>query len=359
MLDKTNYSRDAMCTFAKKIMKKYFTLFLFLLMGSLAWTQTKNVVTTKINIDVTAIDFANSKQNLKNFVLEKNILIQSQNETKSSVNMDLEMSTEQYQQFVSLLPSLGFIGSNVINTIDHKDEIDALDLEIKFLTQKKKNFEDVMIQHEMKSAQFESLWREKQNIEERIFNLEKQKNNLTTTHLPYSVNITVQEEMTMPDNSRVAFVNMPGVEYSYLKIENPVDTIAASAYQGYFIKYMFTRGKSYAGVGAYKAVQANANDSTYFSELFVMNFGQDFYSRHLGRGQNKFGNLYSGYTVGYIAASNDIRKSDIFYLAPSIGLELFKNKYLLWDTKVNYFIPFSYNRNMRGIGFNTSLNFVF
>jgi hypothetical protein len=90
-----------------------------------------------------------------------------------------------------------------------------------------------------------------------------------------------------------------------------------------------------------------------------MNFGQDFYSRHFGRGGNKFGNLYSGYTVGYMAASNEVKAQDIFYLAPSVGLELFKNKYILWDTKVNYLIPFSYQRNLRGFGLNTSINFVF
>jgi len=49
----------------------------------------------------------------------------------------------------------------------------------------------------------------------------------------------------------------------------------------------------------------------------------------------------------------------MFYLAPSIGIEIYKNKYFLIDTKVNYFVPFSYNRNLRGISYNASFNFVF
>lgn len=323
------------------------------------WAQKEISTTTQINVDITAIDLASAKSSLKTFITENNAEIKTQNETKNSINLTLNLNEQQYQKLRVSLPTWGYISSDIINTIDHQEELEEVSLEIEFLKKKKTNYEEVMSQHEMKSAQFESLWREKQNIEDRIFNLEKRRSALQLNQLPYTVDITIEEEMTMPENSKVTFVNMPGLEYSYLKIENPVDTITASAYQGYFIKYLFTRGKSYAGVGAYKSIEKLPGDSTFFSELFVMNFGQDFYSRHLGRGENKFGNLYSGYTLGYMAASNEVKKEDIFYLSPSIGVELFKNKYFLWDTKVNYFIPFSYNRNMRGIGFNTSINFVF
>lgn len=345
--------------FEEIIFMKTIFLCLVLLSTNLLLGQQELSTTTNINVDITALDLSSAKGALKTFIAENNAEIKTQNETKNSINLTLELNDNQYQALRKALPSWGYISSDIINTIDHQEELEEVALEIDFLKKKKANYEEVMSQHEMKSAQFEALWREKQNVEDRIFNLEKRKSALQFNQLPYTVDITIEEEMTMPENSRVTFVNMPGVEYSYLKIENPVDTITPSAYQGYFIKYLFTRGKSYAGVGAYKAIDKSPGDSTFFSELFVMNFGQDFYSRHLGRGENKFGNLYSGYTVGYMAASNEVKKEDIFYLSPSIGIELFKNKYFLWDTKVNYFIPFSYNRNMRGIGFNTSINFVF
>ncbi len=338
---------------------KHILVFAAVILTNALIAQKEISTTTHINVDITAIDLNSAKSSLKTFIVENNAEIKTQNETKNSINLSLNLNNEQYQKLRTSLPAWGFVSSDIINTIDHQEELEEVALEIEFLKKKKSNYEEVMSQHEMKSAQFESLWREKQNIEDRIFNLEKRKSALQLNQLPFTVDITIEEEMTMPENSKVSFVNMPGVEYSYLKIENPVDTITASAYQGYFIKYLFTRGKSYAGVGAYKSINTLPGDSTFFSELFVMNFGQDFYSRHLGRGENKFGNLYSGYTIGYMAASNDVKKEDIFYLSPSIGIELFKNKYFLWDSKVNYFIPFSYNRNMRGIGFNTSLNFVF
>lgn len=113
-------------------------------------------------------------------------------------------------------------------------------------------------------------------------------------------------------------------------------------------------------IGSYKSVNEDKSDRNAFSEMFMLGFGQDFYSRHLGRGNRKFLNLYSGYSVGDVYCTGTDSKLNTVYLAPSIGLELFKNKYFLVDTKVNYFIPITANnRNMRGLSYNLSLNFVF
>ena len=71
-------------------------------------------------------------------------------------------------------------------------------------------------------------------------------------------------------------------------------------------------------------------------------------------------NLYSGYYVGGILATGDKSKASMFCIAPSIGIELFKNKYILLDTKVNYLVPLSNNNsNLRGISYNGSFSFVF
>jgi hypothetical protein len=340
-------------------MKKLCAL-LFLIASSLIVLSQKTTLTgSSVNVTLIAIDYNSSKNAFKNFIAENGIDINAQDESKTSINATFDLTTEAYNKLRLQLNNWGYISNDDINTTGYPLELEEIDLEIEFLTQKKSSFEQILQQHEMKSAQYESLWREKQGLEDRIFNLKKRKSALEKNALPYRVSLTIMEEMTSPQDSKVTFVNMPGAEYSYLKIENPNDTVSSAYYQGYFLKYLFTKGKSYASVGVYQSTQKPAGDSTIFSELFVMNFGQDFYSRHFGRGGNKFGNLYSGYTVGYIAASNEVRSQDIFYLSPSVGLELFKNKYILWDTKVNYLIPFNYQRNLRGFGFNTSINFVF
>ena len=340
-------------------MKKTLLYILMLTQSFIALSQKTTLTGSNVNITIIALDYAASKKSFREFIVQNSITINSQDESKTSLSATFDLNLEVYAKLRLQMNDWGYISNDDINTTGYQLELDEIDLEIEFMTQKKNSFEQILQQHEMKSAQYESLWREKQGLEDRIFNLKKRRTVLEKNALPYRVSITLMEEITSPQESRVTFVNMPGVEYSYLKIENPNDTVSSAYYQGYFLKYLFTKGKSYASVGVYQSTQKPAGDSTIFSELFVMNFGQDFYSRHFGRGSNKFGNLYSGYTIGYIAASNEVKSQDVFYLSPSVGLELFKNKYLLWDTKVNYLIPFSYQRNLRGFGLNTSINFVF
>ena len=340
-------------------MKRTLLFILLLTQGFIALSQKTTLTGSNVNITIITLDYATSKKSFREFIVQNGIIINSQDESKTSLSATFDLNVEVYSKLRVQLNDWGYISNDDINTTGYQLELDEIDLEIEFMTQKKNSFEQILQQHEMKSAQYESLWREKQGLEDRIFNLKKRRTVLEKNALPYRVSITLMEEITSPQESRVTFVNMPGAEYSYLKIENPNDTVSSAYYQGYFLKYLFTKGKSYASVGVYQSTQKPAGDSTIFSELFVMNFGQDFYSRHFGRGSNKFGNLYSGYTVGYMAASNEVKSQDIFYLSPSVGLELFKNKYILWDTKVNYLIPFSYQRNLRGFGLNTSLNFVF
>lgn len=330
-------------------------LFLFLLLSSfLMFGQQKSI---QVNTQISTLNYSISKQQLQTWLSSHDYHIISQNDNDQQMVIVLHLSEAQYNEWKTWVISLGNIESQNVETVDNSDEIQQVDLELNFLLGRKKEFEDMMEKMGVQSDGYQGLWREKMAIEEKIFNLEKRLLNIKENVEPYRIRFTLSEEMTSPQEGKVSFVNMPGVEYSYFQLEAPNPEFSASAYQGYFLKYLFTKGKSYASVGAYQAIGESAD--TALTELFVFNFGQDFYSRHLGRGNKKFGNLYSGYTVGYMIATNEEKKLDIGYVAPSVGLELFKNKFILWDVKANYIIPFTYNRTLRGVSFNTSLNFVF
>jgi len=174
------------------------------------------------------------------------------------------------------------------------------------------------------------------------------------------LSISLNREITTPnENQKIKFVNMPGFEYSIFVPENPMDGISADMYNGYMLKYLFTKGKSYLTVGAFKAVDVPKNDSLMYSDIFNFSFGQDFYSRHLGRGGRKFLNLYSGYNVGYMAYTGKESSLKNIYVSPAVGVELYKNNFMLLDTKISYILPFSENLNLRGLQFAASLNFVF
>jgi hypothetical protein len=69
--------------------------------------------------------------------------------------------------------------------------------------------------------------------------------------------------------------------------------------------------------------------------------------------------MYTTYTIGGLLASNESRKLFTPYIAPGVGVELFKNKYVLIDTKASYFVPFKDVRHMRGLSLSASFNFVF
>ena len=172
--------------------------------------------------------------------------------------------------------------------------------------------------------------------------------------------ITLMREPTTPsETQKIKFVNMPGFEYSIFMPENPKAGISAEYYNGYMLKYLFTKGKSYVTVGAFKAVDVPQNDTLMYSDIFNFSFGQDFYSRHLGRGGRKFLNLYSGYNVGYLAYTGEKSSLKNVYVSPAIGIEIFKNNFMLFDTKMTYILPFSENLNLRGLQFAAALNFVF
>jgi len=186
--------------------------------------------------------------------------------------------------------------------------------------------------------------------EEEIKKIEMKLNTILLT-------VTLKREMTTPrGNHRVRFVNMPGVEYSYLKPENPKPGFSAESYRGYNLKYVFTEGKSHLTVGVFKADGIKADSSTY-SDIFNFSFGQDFYSRHFGRGCRQFFNVYSGYNIGFLAYNSEKKTLKNIYISPSVGVEIYKNNWMLLETNVNYMLPFSHNYELRGLQVAVSLNF--
>lgn len=179
------------------------------------------------------------------------------------------------------------------------------------------------------------------------------------------VTLRLYDEVSFPvANRKVNFVNMPGVEFGYLHLDNPRPGLSATDYRGYAVKYLVTRGKSYINLGIYKPVQPNpeAADSSFINEMALINFGQDFYPRNFGRGKRRYLNLYTGYQIGgFIANRNDESRNEFIVNANlSLGVELIKTKHVLFDVKESYFLPINRNsRNLRGLLFQGAFNFVF
>jgi hypothetical protein len=340
-------------------MKKILWILLFTT-SSLAAQVDSSFISKTLSVDIVAIDFNGSKVKLNNFVKNNYIKVQVQDENQYSINLQATISEKQYEDLEKLLPELGFVSTKRLNTEDNYEKYRDAEFELRHLNKKRAAYADQLNKTNYNSENYIAVSREMKELDESIYYKERDIMIYKKHESGIKLSLNLAEENTTPDETKIAFVNMPGVEYSYLRIESPKGEISSNSYQGVFVKYLFTRGKSYATAGAYKSINGDTSkNATQFSELFLLGFGQDFYTRHLGRGKRKFFNLYSGYLVGDILATNATKKSNIIFLQPSVGVEIFKNKYMLFDVKANYFIPLSYNRNLRGVSFNTSFNFVF
>ena len=320
--------------------------------------QVRYRVTT-VEQRIQTTDYWISVQKMNTFITSNNIMVSRQNESPLKYTVNFSIEPKLYAAYKEVVKDMGLFTENNLNTTDNTARVEELKGNIKYYGDQIELQNSLIEKSDPQSEQYKTMRGELKNYETSIRSAQTELNNLTSTEYYYVVDLEIEDETYTPQNSSVQWINMPGVEYSYLQIEEPQDTLSSPYYQGVFLKYVFTKGKSFATLGAYKTTNKIDPDTMHYSEMFIFGFGQDFYSRHLGRGSKKFFNLYSGYTFGGMLASNDKRKETFAYLAPAIGLEIFKNKYVLIDTKVNYMVPFKNTRQMRGLAFNVSFNFVF
>ncbi len=317
-----------------------------------------------------------------------------QNTTLYEASFELEIPLNQLLSIDSILNPLGVVSSSNVESQNLEMEIEKveriIELKKKELFKAQSQINDERIAFDL--TQMDSTIGVKV-LEESLRNIQRNinqlKDNISTfenyideqTILLNSLkkgqnmaklSLTLYDEITMPDGRRqkISWVNMPGVSYSYLTVENPKYGTSHGAYAGMNLKYMFTRGKSYVELGVLKPVNPYSSSeinqdprlSSVKNEFFNVQFGQDFYTKHFGRGRRKSLNLYSGYTVGLSIPNqyDDAKLKSMPISSLSIGVELFKSKHVLLDTRAAYYLPLSIeNRNTRGILYNTSLNFVF
>ena len=155
---------------------------------------------------------------------------------------------------------------------------------------------------------------------------------------------------------------MPGVEYGHLRLNNPRVGLTSAAYQGYALKYMVTRGKSYFNPGVYRLVNGNSTDDRFINELLLISFDQDFYPRNFGRGRRRNFNLHTCYQLGGFILNRGGDKGGEFVpsLNFGLGLETLKTHHGLFDAKASYFVPLNdRSRDLRGLLGQAAFNFVF
>jgi hypothetical protein len=309
-------------------------------------------------------DYAASRLKMEQHTSSRALTVIKQEETKYSHNYELSIKESQLKPLDSLLSKLGYVSTRELHSVNNAMKLEEKRLELAHLENKKKEYQAML--DKMDSVTFPGYyqhWEKVRAIDYEIFEAQRRVRQLEMVENLYRVRVTIHDEQSPPSSSKVSFVHMPGVQYSYFMTENPMPGISYGSYQGVSLKYMFTKGKDYFELGAYQANKptgiSDSLNNTAYEEIFDFSFGQDWYSKYFGRGTNKFMNLYIGYNASVLLASTSKATTILPAVSPGVGLELFKNKYMIIDTKVNYVLPFIENRYMRGWRCSGSFSFVF
>jgi hypothetical protein len=313
-------------------------------------------------------DFIVGKKILNNFLTIKKCEVLNQEINTRTFEVSFQLNENLVGSLDSTLGLIGYITSATQNNNNNKLKVKKLEAELDDNTFKLEKMRN--------KFKLDSNANSKKNLEYAIENLEENNRrisrNLTQMKENYQtvfVKVTINDELSTPTNSKISFAKMPGVSYNRLFIENPKNGVTENLYTGYNMKYIFTKGKSYFQIGVLKNANEMSKLQIYDSlkantinEFFTFEFGQDFYTRYFGRGNRKFFNLYSGYSIGG-AIINRVSDENTRFLAftnLSMGVELLKTKHILLDVKGSYFLPLAdINRNTRGIMLSGSFNFVF
>ncbi|RPD47771.1 hypothetical protein DNI29_10020 [Hymenobacter sediminis] len=318
---------------------------------------------TQKRLSVGVTKYTEARAALTSFIRKQATRVQKQEETPEQLTAEFSVPVGLLPRLDSLTASLGYVLENNLNSYSLNPRRQELETEAQQLVASMGRVQTQLREAKLTKEERENLQEEQERNEARLRRTRQQQELLLSHAGQAYVTLRLFDEISFPTgNRRVSFVNMPGVEVGYLRLDNPKLGLTSPAYRGYAIKYLFTRGKSYFNLGVYKPTTTNKSDSAFVNELFVINFGQDFYPRNFGRGRRRYLNLYTSYQVGgFILNRNDDQENDFIpNLNLGLGVELIKTRHILLDTKASYFVPLnSRSRDLRGVLGQASFNFVF
>jgi hypothetical protein len=317
------------------------------------------------SITISTIRFPEAKAATLGFIRRRAPRLQKQEETPEQLIAEFSLPLGAVPALDSLVATLGYVQENNLNRQSQEPRFQQMQTEVRA-----DSLHLVRLQEQLKAAANDPVKARDFQAQIDTGEAELRRHRLDRAALAQHeghayVTLRLFDEVSFPvANRKVNFVNMPGVEFGYLHLDNPLPGLSAANYRGYSVKYLVTRGKSYFNLGIYKPVQASTkpDDSSTINELAVINFGQDFYPRNFGRGKRRFCNLYTSYQLGGFIANRKGAGGSEFIpnLNLGMGVEVVKTKHILLDLKGSYFVPIhGDSRNLRGILAQGAFNFVF
>ena len=338
-------------------MKTILSTIIFCLVSIVLMSQIDSLKTISFDGTIIVNDLNESKNELENMFDEFGLVPDLFFETKHGFKAKFYLAKDGFIDLNSKMEKWGIISSKRMESINYLNLINPINGEIERLKKEISKYDSLLNLIEVKSGFHIQYWEKLESRKEELKAKESKRKEYLNNHKKFLVEIEVREENFYTYEPDFSFVNMPGIQYSFFKISNNQEAIFPNKMNGFSLKYLLNRQKTYLELGLFKSTEKQ--ELEVFDELYKFGIGQDFYSAHLGRGNRKLFNLYSGLNTGIFILTGNEKNVISWYATPSIGLELFKTKNILIDSKIGYFLPFKENRNMRGWLSEVSFNIVF
>ena len=338
-------------------MRVIFILLLAGIYAANAYSQIDSLKTISLDAAIMVTNLKRIKAELSGFFEENEVVPDLLNQSNSQIQSHFTLTQDAYYTFVQQIEHWGIITSKKIASVNYTQKLNAVNQEIARIEKQIEEYDAFLKQVGIQSGNHIKYW---ERLEIARTALQKQRvlqKEYLASNQQFKVKLRIVEATHLTNKPDFSFVNMPGIQYSYLLTANSVEGIYPQNMNGYSIKYILNRRKTYIELGLFKSNQTSENMA--YNELYKFGIGQDFYSVHLGRGTRQFMNLYSGFQLGTFILTGNENRLVSWYATPSIGVEVYKNKNILIDTKTGYFLPFKENRNMRGFLLEASFNVLF
>jgi len=276
---------------------------------------------------------------------------------------ELFVTDNQLSKAVSEIEKLGQVELKEINSFNYSESIKSINYDLEYLQSQKEIYGNEISSTGKNESYYTELFKREREIDNQIYEKNKEiadLNNQSNLSI-LKVRLSEREIQDLDSyDSFSGFINMPGVETKYFHFENDNDTTLNDNYFGGSLRYMFTKGRSYFLIGVMKPLSGSQSAGT-VNDIVSYGIGKDFYPRYFGQGKNTFFNPFSGFEIGGMILTSEDAIEHMYTVEPHLGLEIFKNKYVIFDMRIGYVFPLdeNYIKSRRGFSNNFSLNIVF
>ncbi|WP_028975216.1 hypothetical protein [Spirochaeta cellobiosiphila] len=282
--------------------------------------------------------------------------------TSKQSRYELFSNEENFDLTIQAIEQLGITDLKIIESNNFKDSIDDIHFELDYLQSQKEVYSSELPKQNNNANNYKDLFDKEREIDKEIYEKQKSIRSMTDKVGVSVIQVQLAEKSIQDltsDNAFGNFINMPGAETNFFHLENSSEDLVTDYYGG-SLRYMFTKGRAYLVIGVLKPYEKKSGDNV-INDIVTYCYGKDFYPRYLGRGQRTFFNPFSGFEIGGMIFTSDEDIEHIFTFEPHVGLELFKNRFIIADVRVGYLFPLDqdYIKSRRGFTQNMSLNFVF